>query len=68
MSRDENSSETARTRRGRPRADPERARPNRIVTFVTNRELEDLERIAFDEERSMAAVVHRIIAAYFEGK
>ena len=42
------------------------ARPHRIVTFVTDMERELLERVALEEERSMAAVVHRIIKAHFE--
>jgi hypothetical protein len=36
------------------------------VTFVTDKELEQLERVTQEEERSMAAVVHRIIRAHFE--
>jgi hypothetical protein len=35
-----------------------------VVTFVTERELESLERIAQDEDRSLSAVVHRIIAQH----
>jgi hypothetical protein len=42
------------------------ARPNRIVTFVTDRELDKLQQVADDEERSMASVVHRIIRTHFE--
>ena len=41
-------------------------RPHRIVTFVTDKELEQLERVTMEEDRSMAAVVHRIIKAHFE--
>jgi hypothetical protein len=68
MSKDKSASETAKARRGRPRVDRQLARPNRIVTFVTDRELEALEQITVEEERSMAAVVHRIIAAHFGSK
>ena len=44
------------------------ARPNRIVTFVTDNERALLEQVALEEERSMAAVVHRIIGAHFSKK
>lgn len=54
-----------RPRRGRPARVPEEARSNRVVTFVTGRELEALEHIAQEEDRSLSAVVHRIIAQHF---
>jgi len=50
-------------RRGRPRIPSRIARPNRIVTFVTDQELQYLAQTAIEEDRSMASVVHRIIAA-----
>jgi len=53
-------------RRGRPRRVPEEARSNRVVTFVTGRELESLEQIAQEEDRSLSAVVHRIIAQHLK--
>ena len=59
-------SKSGRPKLGRPKSSGDVARPNRIVTFVTDMELEKLERVAADEERSMAAVVHRIIRAHFE--
>jgi hypothetical protein len=37
-----------------------------VVTFVTEWELEGLEQIAHDEERSLSAVVHRIIAHHLK--
>lgn len=55
-------------KRGRPKSAESAARPNRIVTFVTNSELHKLEQVAAEEERSMAAVVHRIIRSHFEEK
>ena len=55
-------------KRGRPKSSQAQARPNRIVTFVTNEELAKLEQVAADEERSMAAVVHRVIRSHFEEK
>ena len=55
-----------RLRRGRPRRTPAEARSNRVVTFVTARELEDLEQITREEDRSLSAVVHRIIAQHLK--
>lgn len=60
------SSSTGRKKRGRPRVEKSLTRPHRIVTFVTEREREQLARVVQDEERSMAAVVHRIIKAHFD--
>ena len=56
------------SKRGRPRAPRHRSRPNRIVTFVTNEEREFLEQICNEEDRSMAATVHRIIKARFDDR
>ncbi len=44
----------------------EEMRSNRVVTFVTGRELEGLEQIAWEEDRSLSAVVHRIIAQHLK--
>jgi hypothetical protein len=60
-------SSSSKPKRGRPRTARNLARPNRVVTFVTEKERELLEQVALEEERSMAAVVHRIIKAHFEG-
>lgn len=65
MSALKNHSSKSKPKRGRPKTASHLARPNRIVTFVTDRELDLLERVALDEERSMASVVHRIIKAHF---
>jgi hypothetical protein len=54
--------------RGRPRMPAQVARPNRLVTFVTDKELEYLMTIAAEEDRSMASVVHRVIAAHIRDK
>jgi len=51
---------------GRPRVSSQDARSNRLVTFVTNQELEYLMQITIDEERSMASVIHRIISAHLK--
>jgi hypothetical protein len=61
-----NASSTDGPKRGRPRTAANLARPHRIVTFVTDLEKKQLERVTIDEERSMACVVHRIIKAHFE--
>ena len=53
-------------RRGRPRVASKFARPNRIVTFVTDRELQYLTQTAIEEDRSMASMVHRIIVAHIK--
>ena len=47
---------------GRPLGPPETRRPCRVVTFLTGEEFADLERIAEREERSLSAVVHRILS------
>ena len=54
------------SRRGRPRVASKFARPNRIVTFVTDRELQYLTQTAIGEDRSMASMVHRIIVAHIK--
>lgn len=56
----------ARPRRGRPSRAPDEARSHRVVTFVTPWEFAGLEQIAQDEERSLSAVVHRIIAHHLK--
>jgi hypothetical protein len=50
---------------GRPKTERQFARPNRVVTFVTDWEREQLKRVSQEEERSMAAIVHRIIKSHF---
>ena len=55
-----------RARRGRPGLAPDQARSHRVVTFVTVDELEGLEQIAQEEERSLSAVVHRIIEQHLK--
>ena len=53
-------------RMGRPRLNPETVRSNRIVTFATNSELADLERIADEKRMSLSAVVHRILSGFLK--
>jgi len=47
---------------GRPPMDPRDARSERIVTFVTERELAKLKSIAEKEKASLSAVVHKFIS------
>jgi hypothetical protein len=51
---------------GRPRENPESVRSNRVVTFVTNSELANLERIADDKRMSLSAVVHQILSGFLK--
>jgi len=53
-----------RKKYGRPRVAAKAARPNRVVTFVANHELERLEQMAYVEDRPLSAIVHRIVAQY----
>jgi len=57
---------TVRQRLGRPRLNPETARSNRVVTFVTNSELAKLERIAEQKRISLSAVVYRILSGFLK--
>lgn len=47
---------------GRPPVPPERARPNRVVTFVTNSEFAQLRGIAERRGVSLSATVQEILA------
>jgi hypothetical protein len=49
---------------GRPRENPELVRSNRVVTFVTNSELANLERIADAKRMSLSAIVHQILSEF----
>ena len=57
---------TERIRFGRPCLNPEKARSNRLVTFVTNSELTNLELIADEKGMSLSAVVHKILSGYLK--
>ena len=65
MGTDENPTRVKRrTKVGRPRHMQEHARSNRVVTFVTDRELQSLEQIADKEDRSLSAVIYRILTQH----
>ena len=69
MTEEEHVTRTARKRRpGRPPMPAQLARPNRLVTFVTDEEMEHLMRVVVEEDRSMASVIHRIISAHIKDK
>jgi hypothetical protein len=53
-------------KRGRPRRPAHDVRSNRVVSFLTASELQRLEDIAVDEDRSLSSVVHRIIEAFLK--
>ena len=53
-------------RLGRPPLDSEKTRNQRVVTFVTKRELATLKRISKQEEKSLSAVVHHMIFNSFK--
>lgn len=55
-----------RPQMGRPRENPESVRSNRVVTFVTNSELANLERIADEKRMSLSAVVHQILSGFLK--
>ena len=63
-----NENKSLRNKKGRPRLPSQDARSNRLVTFVTDKELTILRQITIDEERSMAFIIHRIISAHIRDK
>jgi hypothetical protein len=56
-----------RKRMGRPLAAQETARRNRVVTMVTDSELEKLSMLADQEDKSLSAVVHQILSKRLKG-
>ena len=62
----ESSEKKPAAKRGRPRRPAHDVRSNRVVTFLTASELQRLEDIAVDEDRSLSSVVHRIIEAFLK--
>ena len=57
-----------RRRMGRPAQPAETARRNRVVTLVTDAELEKLTSIAEAENRSLSSVVHQILKNHLPQK
>jgi hypothetical protein len=52
--------------RGRPRRPGKELRSRRVVTFLTESELQELEQLAVSEDRSLSAVVHRIVSLHLD--
>ena len=52
----------ARPARGRPRIEADKLRPRRIVTFVTEAQFKQLQKLALTSDRSLSFVVYRMIA------
>jgi len=46
---------------GRPKSPRGETRPNRIVTFVTDKEYAKIEKIVKDTDKSMSAVCHELL-------
>jgi hypothetical protein len=51
---------------GRPPLAPERVRSNRVVTFVTNDELNMLQEMTAKTDTSLSALCHHILADYLK--
>jgi len=51
-----------RARRGRRPGPPDRVRPRRVVTFVTEAEMTQLKQISETEDKSLSALAHEILA------
>ena len=50
-----------RKRRGRPPVPPEQARSHRVVTFVTNSELSQLQSMSNEMDTTLSATIHRLL-------
>ena len=57
-----------RVRMGRPPMPSDQVRSNRVVTFVTNQELTELEQVALEEETSLSGVVHEMLLRGLESR
>ena len=66
MADEHNGTKNPKKQIGRPRLPSQDARSNRLVTFVTDQELDYLKQITINEERSMAFIIHRIVSAYLK--
>lgn len=57
----------AKGRRGRPPLPSNEVRRNRVVTFMTDREMDHLREIARHKSVTLSATCHRIIKSYLQG-
>ena len=48
-------------RLGRPPSPPETTRSQRVVTFITRGELEQLQQLAMDQNLALSATIHQLI-------
>jgi hypothetical protein len=61
-------SDKAKRQLGRPRSPTETARRNRVVTMVTDSELQELKAIADENKSSMSSVVYKVLARFLSRK
>ena len=59
---------TRRVRMGRPPMPEDRVRSNRVVTFVTNQELAELEQAAARAGSSLSGLVHEMLLYDLESR
>ena len=57
---------TATGHRGRPPLPRDQVRGNRVVTFVTDKELEKLHYISGKEKETLSSVCHEIISKHLQ--
>ena len=50
-----------RKRRGRPPVPPDQARSHRVVTFVTDSELFQLQSMSNEMDTTLSATIHRLL-------
>jgi hypothetical protein len=55
-----------RSKFGRPPLAPENLRNNRVVTFVTNAELQQLNELISVQNASLSSLCHRILSDYLK--
>ena len=51
-------------RRGRPPSPPETSRSQRVVTFVTQSEFEQLSELALTEDKPLSTTVYQLLSEY----
>lgn len=54
------------TRRGRPPLPPEKVRANRVVTFLTDPQLDRLKKISREDSETISSLCYRIISGYID--
>jgi hypothetical protein len=56
-----NSPDLTKPHRGRPRAPPGVSRSNRLVTFVTNNEFDQIKGLAEGRNLALSAMLHQLV-------